>query len=40
MLEMEATGYLTQESDPGGKTLGDANNGFNELSRLEILWNV
>ena len=32
--------FLTQESEPSGTTLFDPRNGFNELSRLEMLWTV
>ena len=32
--------FLTQEADPSGTTLIDTRNGFNELSRLEMLWTV
>ena len=32
--------FLTQESDLSGTTLVDARNGFNELSRLTMLWTV
>ena len=32
--------FLTQDADPSGTTLVDARNGFNEMSRLEILWTV
>ena len=32
--------FLTQEAEPGGTTLIDACNGFNELSRLAMLWTV
>ena len=31
---------ITQDAEPSGKTLFDAGNGFNELSRLAMLWNV
>ena len=40
LLELEATGFLTQKSDMGGMTLVVTHNGFNELSRLEMLWMV
>ena len=40
LLELEAAGILTQDDEPGGTTLVDAHNGFNELSRLETLWTV
>ena len=36
LLALEATGLLTQDADPGGKTLVDSHNGFNDLSRLEM----
>ena len=32
--------FLTQEDEPSRTTLVDACNGFNELSRLAILWTV
>ena len=38
--ELEALEFLTQEAEPSGTTFVDACNGFNELSRLEMLWNV
>ena len=31
---------LTKEAEPSGTTLVDARNGFNELSRLAMLWTV
>ena len=37
---LEALELLTQEAEPSGTTLVDARNGFNELSRLAMLWNV
>ena len=37
---LEALEFLTQESEPIGTTLVDACNGFNELSRLAMLWTV
>ena len=37
---LEALDFLTQEAEPSGTTLVDARNGFNELSRLEMLWTV
>ena len=37
---MEATGLLNQDAEPGGTTLVDALNVFNELSRLAMLWTV
>ena len=38
--EMGDLDFLTRDSDPNGTTLVDARNGFNELSRLAILWTV
>ena len=32
--------FLTQDAEPSGTTLIDASNGFNELSRLVMLWSV
>ena len=32
--------FLTQDAEPSGTMLVDACNGFNELSRLEMLWTV
>ena len=40
MLALEATGVLTQDADPGVKTLVDARNCFNDLRRLATLWSV
>ena len=37
---LEALEFLTQESEPSGTTLVGARNGFNELSRLAMLWTV
>ena len=37
---LEALEFLTQEAEPSGNTLVDSRNGFNELSRLAILWTV
>ena len=37
---LEALEFLTQKSEPSGTTLVDARNGFNELSRLAMLWSV
>ena len=37
---LEALEFFTQEAEPSGTTLVDAHNGFNELSRLAILWTV
>ena len=38
LLAMEATGLLTHYADPGGTTHVDSRNGFNEMSRLSMLW--
>ena len=38
LLALEATGILTQDTDPGGTTIIDVHNGFNDLSRLTMLW--
>ena len=32
--------FFTQDADPSGTTIIDACNGFNKLSRLEMLWTV
>ena len=32
--------FLTQDAEPSGTTLVDTRNGFNELSRLAMLWTV
>ena len=37
---LEALDFLTQEAEPIGTTLVDARNGFNNLSRLAMLWTV
>ena len=37
---VEALEFLTQEAESSGTTLIDARNGFNELSRLAVLWTV
>ena len=39
-LALEVTGLLTHYAEPGSITLVDAQNGFNDLSRLMILWMV
>ena len=39
-MELEKIEYLTQGADLGGTILGDARNGFNELSRLKIMLTV
>ena len=38
VLELEATGILTQDVELGGTTLVDAHNSFNELIRIVMLW--
>ena len=40
ILELEATGLLTQDSEPGVTTLVYSHNGFNDLIRLAILLTV
>ena len=37
---LEALEFLTEEAEPSGTTLVYACNGFNELSRLAMLWTV
>ena len=37
---LEALEFLTKDAEPSGTTLVDAHNGFNELIRLAMLWNV
>ena len=37
---LEALELLTQKAEPSGTKLVDAHNGFNELSRLAMLWTV
>ena len=37
---LEDLEFLTQEAELSGTTLVDARNGFNELSRLAMLWTV
>ena len=37
---LEALEFLTQDAEPSGTKLVDARNGFNELSRLAMLWTV
>ena len=32
--------FITQDSEPSGTTLIDSSNGFNELSRLAMLWTM
>ena len=40
LVELGATGLMTQESKPGRTMVFDACNGFNELIRLAMLWTV
>ena len=40
MLVLGATGLLMQESDIGGTTQSDDQNGFNELFRMVMQWTV
>ena len=40
MLALEATGFQTHDEEPGGTTFVDAWNGFNDLSRLALLYTV
>ena len=40
LRELEALEFLTQDAEPSGMTLVDSRNGFNELSRLAMLWTV
>ena len=37
---LEALELLTRDAEPSGTTLIDARNGFNELSRLAMMWTV
>ena len=37
---MGSLDFLTQDAEPSGTTPIDARNGFNELSRLEMMWAV
>ena len=37
---LESLEFLTQDTKPSGTRLVDSRNGFNELSRLEMLWTV
>ena len=37
---LEALEFLTQEAEPSGAMLVDARNGFNEMSRLAMLWTI
>ena len=40
LRELGSMEFLNQYADPSSTTLVDACNGFNELSRLAILWTV
>ena len=40
LLALGATGCLTKEADPGGTMIIDPCNGFNNMSRLVILWTL
>ena len=40
LMELVALEFLTQDAEPSETTLIDARNGFNDLSRLAMLWNV
>ena len=40
LLALEATGILTQDTEPSGTTIIDVHNGFNDLSRLAMRWTV
>ena len=40
LMSLGVTGFLTQEAKMSGTMLVDYHNGFNELSRLAILWTV
>ena len=40
LRKLRAIEFLAQEADPSGITLVDSCNGFNNLSRLAILWTV
>ena len=37
---LESLEFLTHDAEPSGTTLVDSRNGFNELSRLAMLWTV
>ena len=37
LMSLESTEILTHDADPGGTTLVNARNGFNNLSRLVML---
>ena len=40
LLVLVVRGFLNQETDPGITTLVDAPNGFNNPSRLVVMWDV
>ena len=40
LRELGALEFLTEDAEPIGTTLVDAHIGFNELSRLEMLWTM
>ena len=40
LMALKATGILTKDSESGGTNLVGACNGFNNLSRLAMLWTV
>ena len=40
LRSLGALEFFTKEAEPSGTMLVDASNGFNELSRLEMLWTV
>ena len=40
LLALEATGILTQDTEPGGTKIIDVHNGFKDLSRLSMRWTV
>ena len=37
---LEILEFITHDAEPSGTTLVDARNGFNKMSRLEMLWTV
>ena len=39
-MSLVVAGLLTQELEPDSTMIVDARNGFNELIRLLIMWNV
>ena len=40
VLALESTGLLNKDAEPGGTTIIDACNGFNELIHLAMVWTV